>query len=133
MGLFDEIQCEYPLPDPAVQKEIFQTKRLDCSMDRYTITADGRLILHKTRYELVPEEERPSYGTPEWETSPFTRFLGSLRVVPEGDVELVYHGDIEFYTPIGGAGDDEPEWFEFQARFTEGRLQWIRRVDRSRA
>ncbi len=125
MGMFDEILCEYPLPDEVVQGEIFQTKSFECLLDRYTITRNGRLILHQVRYETVPEEERPFYGKPEWETKPFVRSLDCMRSVPIGDVEVSYHEDIIFYTSIGDG--PEHQWFEYRARFTEGRLQWIKR------
>jgi hypothetical protein len=126
MGMFDELICEYPLPDSAVQNEVFQTKSLDCTMDRYTITKDGRLILHKVRYESVPEEERPYYGTPEWDESPFLQVAGSLKSVPVGDVAIPYHGYIRFYTYLGKHPDGES--FEYLAKFTNGRLKEIRQV-----
>jgi hypothetical protein len=130
MGMFDELICEYPLPDGAVDRDVqealFQTKSLDCTLDRYTITKDGRLILHKARYESVPEEERPYYGTPEWEESPFLRTAGSLKSVPVGDVAVPYHGYIRFYTYVGKHPDGE--LFEYLAKFTDGRLEEIRRV-----
>ncbi len=129
MGMFDEIRCEYPLPDAVVQDALFQTKSLDSVMDHYTITRDGKLIHHKVRYEEVPEEERPYYGTPEWEEDKIVRSFGCLKRVPVGDVEVPYHGDIYFYTTIGTPGADDYEWFEYQARFTEGELQWIKRVE----
>jgi len=34
MGLFDEVRSEYPLPDPAHQKLLLQTKDLGSLMDR---------------------------------------------------------------------------------------------------
>lgn len=128
MGMFDRIKCEYSLPDPLVQDEIFQTKSLDCLLDDYTITSDGRLILHEVRYEPVPAEERPFHGTDEWDKNPFLQLIGSLRSVPLGDTPLPYHGDIVFYTSLDADGR---EWFEYKARFTEGALQWIRRVERT--
>lgn len=131
MGMFDELKCEAPLPDDAVQEKTFQTKSLNCVLDRYTITQDGRLILHKVRYEVVPEEERKYYGTPEWDEKPFVRIFGMLRSIPVGDVEIRYHGDITFYTSLGSRKDGDYEWFEYQARFIEGRLQWIRRVPKA--
>lgn len=130
MGMFDELRCEYPLLDRVVQDKWFQTKSFDCALDRYTITRDGRLILHQVRYEAVPEEEQTFYGTPEWEKNPLARVIGSLRSVPVGDVEVPFHGDVIFYTSIGGGSDRE--WFEYRARFTEGRLQWIKRVREDR-
>ncbi len=131
MGMFDELKCEYPLPDADVQDRTFQTKSLECLMDRYTITREGRLILHKVRYEHVPEQEREYYGTPEWDEKPFVRIFGMLRSIPVGDVDMAYHGDITFCTSIGSREGEDFEWFEYKARFTEGSLQWIERIPRS--
>jgi hypothetical protein len=130
MGMFDVVECEFPLPEFTLQEKTFQTKSLDCVMNRYTITRDGRLILHKVRYELVPEEEREYYGTPEWDESPLIRICGMLKSIPVGDVEIPYHGDITFYTSTGSRKEGNLEWYEYQARFTDGRVQWIRRVPR---
>src|SRR5262249_43383330 len=47
MGLFDTVTCEYPLPDPSHQHSEFQTKDLECLLDHYTITRDGRLVRHR--------------------------------------------------------------------------------------
>ena len=118
MGMFDELKCEYLLPDPIVQNETFQTKSLDRALDNYTITRDGRLILHPARYELESEEEQ--LPGPDVSEMP--------QAIPEGDAEILYHGDIYFYTSLGTPGDDDYEWFEYKARFTEGRLQWIQRA-----
>ena len=128
MGMFDEIKSEYPLPDSPIQNESFQTKCLDCLMQNYTITADGLLIHHTEKYECVPEEERPYFGKPEWETS-FGKLCGSLKSVPTGDVEIAHHGDVFFYTSTGSGETGDYEWFKYQARFTDGRLQWIKRIE----
>jgi hypothetical protein len=132
MGLFDKVRCEYPLPDAEMQDETFQTKSLDCDMSDYTITRDGCLILHQARYELVPEEERPNWGKPEWDSSDTAKFAGSLKAVPVGEVEIPYHGDIWFYTSKVGEDGKIKDWFEYQARFTDGRLQWIRKAENRR-
>lgn len=130
MGMFDELKCLYPLPDDEVQDQWFQTKNLECLMDRYTITKDGRLILHKVRYELVPEEERKYYGTPEWDESPLAQMLGMLRSVPVGDIDLQYHGEIIFYTSTGSHEDGDFRWYEYAARFNEGQLTRVYRIDK---
>lgn len=130
MGMYDELKCEYPLPDAEVQDHWFQTKSLDRLLDRYSITGDGRLILHKLRCELVPEEEREYYGTPEWDEMRFVRLFGMLRSEPMGDVDVVYHGDIIFYTSTGSRKEGDFQWYEYTARFTEGCLQWIKRLRR---
>ena len=64
----------------------------------------------------------------EWD-KPLGQLIGSMRSVPTGDVEIPYHGDIVFYTSIGSREEGTFEWFEYKARFTEGRLQWIKRVE----
>jgi hypothetical protein len=126
MGLYDELTCHYPLPDSAVQAEVFQTKSLGRAMDQYAITRDGRLILHEARYETVPEEERPLYGTPEWENRPWLQLLGSMTRVPVGNREIPYHGHLLFYTYLGERPDGET--FEYLAKFTDGRVEEIERV-----
>src|SRR5436305_2154048 len=75
MGLFDTIHCEYPLPDARHQDLDFQTKDLECFLDHYTITYDGRLVLQARR-----------------------RGLG-----PDRDIEWPIHGDIRMYTSVDKA------------------------------
>lgn len=101
MGLFDTIRCEYPLPVAAHQGLEFQTKGLDCGMERYTITPDGRLIRH-------------SRG-------------GMFAKGPCRDIEWPVHGDVEFYT-----SDSDRNWIEYIARFTHGRVEWIRTLEEAR-
>lgn len=74
MGLFDTVHCEFPLPDPRHQGLEFQTKDLECLLDRYTITSDGRLLRHPWRGGRGPER----------------------------DVEWPIHGDISIYTSQDG-------------------------------
>lgn len=47
MGMFDDIAVDYPLPTECPCKD-FQSKDLDCNLDRYRITAQGRLIREYT-------------------------------------------------------------------------------------
>lgn len=56
MGMFDDIKCEYPLPQPEEPKgftgEIyFQTKDLECCLDKYQIREDGTLWIQTVEYE----------------------------------------------------------------------------------
>lgn len=39
-----------------------------------------------------------------------------------------YHGDIKFYTSTGSHNNNSFKWYEYKARFTEGKLKWIRRI-----
>lgn len=139
MGRYDNIICEYPLPDEAVQDAVFQTRSMDRHTDNYVITKKGRLTLIRVKYEQVPEEERPYYGTNEWE-DPIFRMVGSMRSVPEAEIDVHYHGILRFYTvrrddgldPLLVAPSDDPNiketWYEYRAEFTEGKLVEIKRI-----
>lgn len=101
MGMFDTLKCEYPLPEKEVQKDSFQTKSLDRLLDNYTITKDGKLILHRRRhYEAAAQK-----------------------------IVVDFHGNLRFYTSKGAREENNFEWFEYVARFTEGNLQWIKRLE----
>ena len=128
MGMFDYITCHYPLPGqdfnivwPA--DDPFQTKSFECMMEDYTITEDGRIIHHTVRYETVPDEERPYYGTEKWETGFLAKFCGAMRSVSTGDVYLDLTDTIRFYSSKGR------EWFEYSATFVNGKLIDIRRIN----
>ena len=109
MGMFDTIRCEAPLPDGyEVPGRSFQTKSLCCVGDRFTITAQGRLILHRCRHER--SAPRGGQSIP--------------RSVPVVDVDTGYHGDIEMH---GVTADNKP--VDCAARFTHGTLEWIRPLD----
>lgn len=103
MGLFDTIYCQYPLPNPRHQDLDFQTKDLECLLDTYTITQEGWSVQHAKRG---------------W---------GAERQVR--DVEWPLHGDLRFYTSVK---TEEPSWIEYVARFTHGRVEWIRPIEEVR-
>lgn len=103
MGMFDTIYCQYPLPNPRHQDLDFQTKDLECLLDTYTITQEGWLVQHAKRG---------------W---------GEGRLVR--DVEWPLHGDLRFYTSVK---TEEPSRIEYVARFTHGRVEWIRPIEEVR-
>jgi hypothetical protein len=100
MGLFDTVHCEYPLPDPRLQHLEFQTKDLECLLETYTITADGRLVRHARR------------GSGE-------------RAALDRDVEWPIHGDIVIYA---SDPDRDRGLMDIVVRFTHGRVEWARRL-----
>ncbi len=108
MGMFDELECEYPLPHPERQEDVFQTKSLDCLMHRYRITRDGQLLCFSACG--WGEEDENEAGT---------------RPEPE---RVVYHGDVRFYSSFRL---DATHWrlLEYEARFTNGGLEWLRTVE----
>lgn len=123
MGMFDYIKCEYPVPDTEVQHHSFQTKDFNNLMDTYTISNEGRLIYHKTKTVEVPKEERPYWGKPEWDEDGLFSLIGSQRNIPVADIDMDFHGILNFYTYIGDVNSDSDYvWYEYNAKFTEGQL-----------
>lgn len=118
MGLFDDVKIDYPLPEPAHNGYDYQTKDLECLMQRYTITEDGRLLQHAFHLEVVPGETRKIFGS---EVSALTR-------VEDGDVEIPHHGDVFVYTSRAGVPTPEG-WIEYRVRFTEGRVSSVVQID----
>lgn len=100
MGLYDEILCEFPLPGwPAGAEPLFQTKDLDCCMERYRISEAGRLLT--TRYQRGEE-------------------------TPTRELDTEYHGYLVFYTSV--ERQDRREWFEYRAKFTDGQIVELQRI-----
>ncbi len=45
MGLYDRVECRYPLPDAEAQNLAYQSKSMPASyMDDYLVTAEGKLL-----------------------------------------------------------------------------------------
>jgi hypothetical protein len=116
MGMYDEITVKYPLPEAPleVQGATFQTKDLECALDRYTITEAGRLIWHKVTREFVEDPE-----------SIFGFFL---KPIASEDVGVDYHGDIVLYTTVDHSSERwDRTWYQYRVRFTSGTVEWARR------
>lgn len=112
--MYDEITVHYPLPDnPPIN--VFQTKDLECMLDDYTITTEGRLIHHVYTYECVDDP-----GS----------FVGYyMKIISAELVDTGYHGDLNFYNTDRDSVTGGHTWWEYVARFTDGTLQWIKRVE----
>lgn len=132
MGLFDNIECNYPLP---ISKELldveelniyeveFQTKSLENLMELYVITEDGELLRRKNRYEWVDDDDA---------------FLkGYMEVVSSEDVKENYHGIVEFYfyesylRDVDGKKKEITVSGDYEAKFIDGKLFSIELVDQS--
>lgn len=120
MGLFDYVRCEIPLPDGFTGE--LQTKDIDDPfMNTHIITKDGRLMMEVlVRTESVPKSERPF---PDAEEGSPAEIYGSVRFIRE-QKDANFHGLLNFY---GGGGSED--WHEYEAKFTDGQLVSIRRVD----
>ncbi len=109
MGMYDHLLINKELlpitqeeKDKISEGEVYQTKNFDNAMDKYEILDNGDLKV--TRATWYKDDKQV-------------------------DTEIIpYHGIINFYTYIGAPNSyKDEEWFEFQAKFTDGKLVEIRR------
>lgn len=123
MGAFDSIIVNSELlPVSDIKKlflknAIFQTKNFDCLDDTYYITLDGKLQREFCDLEEVPPKERP-YPNPKHKL----HNVGSLKKVNCTYKDIDFHGILIFYQSISH------EWYEFNAKFTDGKLVSIARI-----
>lgn len=99
MGMFDDIQCDYPLPD-GLQLDNFQTKSLGCNLDQYKIDSAGQLWINNTQE-------------------------GST--LPLSWIEYNRTTEIVFYTSTGSMKDNTYEWHQYISLFKQGKLILIER------
>ena len=119
MGMFDYVDVDQKHGIPVIQ---YQSKDLDCEMTVIRITSDGRLEIERFEYESVPKSER-LYP----DDDGFLGMMGSQRKVNRRWEDLNYHGMFNFY---GNDGPNfEGEWYDFDAKFTDGNLVEIVRSD----
>ncbi len=115
MGMFDNVLVECPIegvPSPAVVE--WQTKDFaEPSLDRYKISAEGRLL-----EEIVRVEDRSEFAA----TGQGDPFCGCMTRVHEGWRDMEYHGDLHFYGFLAATKDGLTH---VTARFTHGSLESI--------
>ena len=129
MGVFYTIKVNVPLEgltDKERDKIWWQSKTFE-SWGDLIITAEGRLFEYD--YENVPEDERPHCkGKRPEERSDLDKLAGCIRKAPlRPENDKNYHGDLNFYGCKDGLG--KGEGFDFIARFSDGQLQWIKRIN----
>ena len=129
MGMFDTLYISTNrLPITRAEKKLlsenpgWQTKDWESVLAEIYITDEGEFKVNRWEYEEVPKVERPHP-----EADGIRALAGSLRRVNERLETIPYHGYIQFYT---GVKDEQGNnhWFEFSAKFTDGRLVGIARV-----
>ncbi len=118
MGMFDNLIISTDkLPVTEEEKKLignnpgWQTKDFDCDMTEIYITDEGKLKINRWDYETVPRKERP-YPDEDGLRS----IMGSLRRINEHLEIIKHHGCVNFYSNIG------KNWYEFRAKFTDGKL-----------
>lgn len=120
MGMFDDVRVNVPLPDG--HTGAFQTKDMECVLNMYEITAEGRLCVEDCDWEAVPPAERPY---PDAAEGSLEQVIGSVRRVNLRLRDLDFHGILNFY-----GHDERGQWREYNAKFTDGQLVEIKVVER---
>lgn len=125
MGMFDYLFIDTNMLPISDEEKIiigdeseWQTKDFDNVMTEIYITNDGELKINQWEYEVVPKEERPH---PDGDS--IAGLAGSLRRSNEELETIPYHGYVNFYNSINR------EWYEFRAKFTDGKLIEIKRTE----
>ena len=118
MGMFDNLECEYPLPVKVDRGEPFQTKDTPAQfLDNYKIKEDGTLW-----HEKYDTEDRSDPNA-----SGLDAFRGcATRVNKRWEQCADFTGEIAFY---GFHNEKKQEgWVEFSAYFNKGLLVQINTI-----
>jgi len=124
MGMFDYLFIDTNMLPISDEEKIiigdepgWQTKNFENIMTEIYITNDGELKINQWEYEVVPKEERPHP-----DDDGLSGLVGSLRRSNENLETIPHHGYVNFYTSIS------KKWYEFNAKFTDGKLVEIKRT-----
>lgn len=124
MGMFDSIECDYPLPLPLEVVDImpdpysqeFQTKDLENLMDTYILSEEGELLWIKKEYK--------------WKDDDDSFLKGYMEVIKQEIISTNFHGILNFYcyetvydeTTSNNVKDVS---IDYIAKFTNGKLENI--------
>lgn len=111
MGMFDYLNCKYPLPNGA-NGCTFQTKDTEAQfLDHYEIREDG--TLWHEEYDLEDRSDTKAEG--------FSRLFGIRTRVNPRWTQSRMTGEVRFYT-------DRDDWIEFSAYFIDGELKFLQPI-----
>jgi hypothetical protein len=118
MGMYDSIECEYPLPMPEDPKGYtgsygFQTKDFENSLDIYIIDKDGQLSIERRETEWVG-------GDPNGKS--FLEKSGYLKTKKTWLETVNRTCTIQFYDYLSSNKTDYDYWIVYNAVFIEGKI-----------
>lgn len=109
MGMYDEVKFEADLPGYEFLKNMeLQTKDLDCLLENYRISPEGRLL--REAYDIEDQSDPTKTG---WE-----RMIGSMTRIHKGWEDTNFHGMLHC------AGDDpnSDKYCTYTFKFTDGKF-----------
>jgi len=84
MGMFDWVDASaFEFPFETLDRNLYQTKDFERLMDTLVFNVDGTITRVYDTMEEVPDEERPYYGTPEWDIGGLHKMIGCKETVTE--------------------------------------------------
>ena len=118
MGMYDSIECKYPLPMPEDPKGYtgsygFQTKDFENSLDIYIIDKDGQLSIERRETEWVG-------GDPNGKS--FLEKSGYLKTKKTWLETVNRTCTIQFYDYLSSNKTDYDYWIVYNAVFIEGKI-----------
>lgn len=118
MGMFDYLNCKYPLPYGAIANSYeYQTKDTPAQfMDRYEIREDGT-FWHQA-YDVEDRSDKTKEG--------LEGLIGCMTSVNHRWEECRLTGEVRFYDYRQG---EKPDWIEFSAYFVEGKLKELHQIE----
>lgn len=130
MGMFDSLQCNYPLPLPLevidyipdIYSQELQTKDLDCLMDLYILDENGKIQKEERTYKWVDDDNS---------------FLkGYFETTSKTITDTGYHGIINFYMYERVYDENDKNKgkdisIDFIGKFSDGNLMFIEILDYS--
>ena len=123
MGLYDTVECKYPLPMPDkpqgyLGSTYFQTKDLDCCLGHYEIQEDGSLWIEKRETEFIKGDEKSK------------NLLDKIGKIVTKKVWIepdYFHGTIEMYDYRDYDNNKDFDYFIcYEIQFDKGTIKNIR-------
>lgn len=83
----------------------------------------------KCKYKLPHKEvQNETFQTKDFECLLETYEITGDGHLKRGNKKIPYHGVVTFYTALNNDYKDESKWYEYEAKFTDGKLVTVKRV-----
>jgi hypothetical protein len=125
MGLYNSVDCHYPLPMPEDPKGYtgshgFQTKDFECALDVYIIDKDGQLLIERRDTEWIE-------GDPNGEG--FLSKIGHVKTIKTWLEPLTNTCTIQFYDFIDSNKTDYDYFITYEAVFINGKMSSVKIIN----
>jgi hypothetical protein len=125
MGMYNSVDCQYPLPMPEDPKGYtgshgFQTKDFECALDLYIIDKDGQLLIERRDTEWIE-------GDPNGEG--FLSKMGHLKTIKTWLEPLTNTCTIQFYDYIDSDKTDYDYFITYEAIFINGKMSSVKIIN----